>query len=156
MTVSLKIQSKQSIVLLLVLFCAISASAEIVAQPSCGDFLERLHKKPKHLEFIKCEKEKDAQIPVLLASYRVKGEFAFSVEKYLIHTFGMQPLRHICCIWEPTPNKEGSRYGSFKSGGEFDFKIGMGADSDGRASERKEWSKIDWFIVTVELPLESP
>ncbi|MCL8312229.1 DUF4952 domain-containing protein [Leptospira interrogans] len=150
---NLKIQMKQSIVFFIVLFCTMSMRIEYSVKPSCGDFLERIHKKPKHLEFIECKKEKDAQISVLQARYQVKGTFASSVEKYLIHAFGMQPLRHICCIWETVPNEEGSRYGSFK-GGEFHYSIDMGAD--GAFGERKDWSKIDWFYVTVELPLNTP
>ncbi len=38
MTISLKIQRKQPIVFLLVLFCAMLVSAEIVAHPPCDDF----------------------------------------------------------------------------------------------------------------------
>ncbi|EMN98696.1 DUF4952 domain-containing protein, partial [Leptospira interrogans] len=56
---NLKIQMKQSIVFFIVLFCTMSMRIEYSVKPSCGDFLERIHKKPKHLEFIECKKEKD-------------------------------------------------------------------------------------------------
>ncbi|EMM78513.1 hypothetical protein LEP1GSC040_0268 [Leptospira santarosai str. 2000030832] len=71
------------------------------------------------------------------------------MEKYCIDTFGMQPLWNVCCIWEPMPNSKGRRYGSLKSGWNgFYYTIDMGAESSG-SNKRKEWSKIDWFIVTV-------
>nr|WP_080618393.1 DUF4952 domain-containing protein [Leptospira santarosai] len=92
-----------------------------------------------------------------MATYRVKGKYASEVEKYCIDTFGMQPLRNICCIWEPMPNSKGERYGSLKSGWNgFYYTIYMGADSSVSAHGRKGWPEIDWFIVTVELPLEHP
>ncbi len=156
MTISLKIQRKQPIAFLLVLFCSILVSAEIVAHPPCGDFLKLHNKKPKYLEFIQCEKTQNAQIPTLQATYRVKGKYASGVEKYLIDMFGMQPLQKICCIWETMPNLEGKRYGSLKSGWKFYYSIDMGAENQPDVEKREDWSKIDWFYVTVELPLESP
>ncbi|TQE73200.1 DUF4952 domain-containing protein [Leptospira noguchii] len=156
MTISLKIQRKQPIVFLLVLFCAMLVSAEIVAHPPCEDFLKLHDKKPKYLEFIQCKKTQNAQIPVLQAKYRVKGKYASEVEKYLINMFGMQPLRKICCIWETVPNLEGKRYGSLKSGWKFNYSIDMGAEDQPGVNRREDWSKIKNFFVTVELDLESP
>ncbi|EMO83885.1 DUF4952 domain-containing protein [Leptospira santarosai] len=127
------------------------------AHPPCGDFLKQHGKKPKHLEFVKCIKEQDRQIPTLVATYRVKGKYASEVEKYCIDTFGMQPLQEIFCIWEPMPNSKGERYGSLESGWNgFYYTIDMGADSSVSAHGRKGWPEIEWFIVTVELPLERP
>ncbi|WP_016753660.1 DUF4952 domain-containing protein [Leptospira santarosai] len=126
------------------------------AHPPCGDFLKQHGKKPKHLEFVKCIKEQDRQISTLVARYRVKGKYASKVEKYCIDTFGMQPLWNVCCIWEPMPNSKGRRYGSLKSGWNgFYYTIDMGAESSG-SNKREGWPEIDWFIVTVELPLEHP
>ncbi|WP_050558724.1 DUF4952 domain-containing protein [Leptospira santarosai] len=131
-------------------------SGAVFAHPPCGDFLKQHGKKPKHLEFVKCIKEQ-GQISTLVATYRVKGKYASEVEKYCIDTFGMQPLQEICCIWEPMPNSKGERYGSLKSGWNgFYYTIYMGADSSVSAHGRKGWPEIDWFIVTVELPLEHP
>ncbi|WP_155717375.1 DUF4952 domain-containing protein [Leptospira noguchii] len=79
MTISLKIQRKQPIVFLLVLFCAMLVSAEIVAHPPCDDFLKLHDKKPKYLEFIQCKKTQNAQIPVLQAKYRVKWKNIVSI-----------------------------------------------------------------------------
>ncbi|EJO68032.1 DUF4952 domain-containing protein [Leptospira kirschneri] len=160
MTISLKIQRKQPIVFLLVLFSAILVSAEIVAHPPCGDFLKLHNKKPKYLEFIQCKKTQNAQIPTLQAAYRVKGKYASEVEKYLINMFGMQPLKFVCCIWESVPNQKGERYGHYKNlhyknDSESYYTVSMGTENT-LHSEREDWYKIDWFYVTVELLLESP
>nr|WP_282967032.1 hypothetical protein [Leptospira santarosai] len=54
------------------------------------------------------------------------------------------------------PNSRGERYGSLESGWNgFYYTIDMGAESSG-SNKREGWPEIDWFIVTVELPLEHP
>ncbi|WP_081100500.1 DUF4952 domain-containing protein [Leptospira noguchii] len=144
---------KRFVLLFIFLFLANTVSAH----PPCGDFLKLHRKKPKYLEFIQCKKTQNAQIPVLQAKYRVRGKYASEVEKYLIDMFGMQPLQHICCIWEPMLNSEGERYGSLKSGWKgLYYVIDMGADNEPGVDRRADWSKIKYFFVTVELLLESP
>ncbi|ASV11196.1 DUF4952 domain-containing protein [Leptospira santarosai] len=131
-------------------------TSAVFAHPPCGDFLKQHGKKPKHLEFVKCIKEQDRQIPTLVAIYRVKGKYASEVEKYCIDNFEMPPLQKICCYWGPMIDSKGRHEGFLKSGWNgFYYTIDMGADSSG-SDKREDWSEIDWFTVTVELSLRDP
>lgn len=124
-------------------------------KPQCGNFLKFLSKQPKHLVFLECKNEHDAQVKVLRARYRVSGVHAASVERYFVQQTGMQKLVFLCCGWETVPNQAGNRYGYLKSQFEFDYEIDMGS-GETVYSRRTDWNKIPWFYLTVQLPLESP
>jgi hypothetical protein len=125
------------------------------AAPQCGNFLKLLSKQPKHLSFLECKSKHSAQIRVLRARYRIAGIYGISVEDYFVKHARMQRLQFLCCIWETVPDKAGNRYGYLKSKFGFDFEIDMGS-GETVYNKRTDWEKIDWFYVTVELPLESP
>jgi hypothetical protein len=125
------------------------------AKPQCGNFLKLLSKQPKDLLFLECNNGHSAQIKVLRARYRVAGIHAASVENYFVKQTRMQRLKFLCCIWETVPDKAGNRYGYLKSQFEFDFEIDMGS-GETLYNKRTDWNKINWFYLTVELPLESP
>jgi hypothetical protein len=125
------------------------------AKPACGNFLKSLSKQPKDLLFLECKSGHSAQIKVLRARYRVAGVHAASVEDYFVKYTRMQRLEFLCCIWETVPDKAGNRYGHLNSQFEFDFEIDMGS-GETLYNQRTDWNKINWFYVTVELPLESP
>lgn len=146
------------------LFCLWSGNAD--ANPVCGDFLAMAGKKPPHLEYRDCVEGKQAQIRVLRARYRVAGKYAHLVEEYLVKETGMQPLSHVCCLWESMP-KDGKRYGHLPhsqwpkgSPESIDpiltrYEISMGS-GESLVSQRENWEAIDWFYVDVELFLELP
>ena len=88
------------------LACAWTARAgEVAGLPlppglACGDFLAMAGKKPDVLEFLGCERGRDAQISVLAARYRVRGADAALAEDVLRRESGMAPLVFVCCRWE--------------------------------------------------------
>lgn len=125
------------------------------AKPQCENFLKTFSKQPKPLFFLECKAGHSAQIKVLRAQYRVAGVHAASVENYFVKNTGMQRLKFLCCIWETVPDKAGNRYGYLKNKFEFDFEIDMGS-GETIYNQRSDWNKINWFYLTVELPLESP
>ncbi|MDP1979512.1 DUF4952 domain-containing protein [Undibacterium sp.] len=124
--------------------------------PQCADFLQKLGKKPAALIFLGCKPAMDAQIHTLLASYKTKGSEAAQIERYLILHTRMQPLHRVCCIWENRNSPaHGKGSGQLVSQTEFNYRISMGT-TENLISQRKDWAKIDWFYVSVELALESP
>ncbi|MFZ6875545.1 DUF4952 domain-containing protein [Undibacterium sp. Di27W] len=123
--------------------------------PECADFLQKLGKKPDALVFIECKPAMDAQIHTLLASYKVRGSEAAQIERYLIRHTRMSALQRVCCIWENRHRPLHSGKGQLNSGTEFNYSIVMGT-GETLIAQRKDWGKIDWFYVNVELPLESP
>ena len=141
-------------------------SWRISAQPICGDFLAMSEKKPPQLEYLDCTEGKDAQLRVWRARYRVAGRYARQVEDYLVKETGMQPLSHVCCIWEPIP-MNGNRYGyiphkQWPDGSPESrdtlltyYEISMGSE-ESLINQREKWHAIDWFYVDVTFFLESP
>jgi|GEM_PF-1303837 len=124
--------------------------------PQCADFLQKLGKKPAPLIFLGCKPAMDAQIHTLLASYKIKGSEAAQIERYLILHTRMQPLHRACCVWENRNSPEHGRgSGQLNSHTEFNYRISMGTNEN-LINDRKDWAKIDWFYVSVELALESP
>ena len=72
------------------------------------DLLEAYAKKPKELEFVKCEEVKRSQI-IYIATYRVKGSKSKIIEDFLVENYGMGNLKWVCCGWENT-----GKHGEFK------------------------------------------
>lgn len=153
----------RSFLMLVCLF--LSWAVEPVAagtEPVCGDFLAMAGKKTIHLEFMGCEPDKNAQLRVLRALYRVPGRDAIEVEKYLVAETGMKPLSFICCFWEPIPG-EGGRYGYLPHDqwpGSEDailnqYEVSM-ASEETLHNTRAKWPQISWFHVSVTLFLETP
>ncbi|MCL2760415.1 MAG: DUF4952 domain-containing protein [Desulfuromonadales bacterium] len=125
----------------------------------CGDFLAMINKKPVALEFLGCKKDKDAQLSVLRATYRVTGAKAGEVEAWLRKESGMAPLVFNCCGWEPKmagygylPNQQ---WPNSHDPTLTNYQISM-ASGETLYSEREEWPLINWFYVDVELFLETP
>ncbi len=153
------------------LACAWTARAGEVAGPplppglACGDFLNMAGKKPDVLEFLGCERDRDAQISVLAARYRVRGADAALAEDVLRRESGMAPLVFVRCRWEMRKFGQGSF--SFRQPGlsaaraEADggllsvYRVRMGS-GDTEYYQRDEWLLIPWFYVTVLLDLERP
>lgn len=145
-------------------------AGEAVAPPLppglvCGDFLTMAGKKPGVLEFLGCEPDRDAQVRVLAARYRVRGADAALVEDALRRESGMHPLVFVCCRWEMEKNGQGrfgfrqpglSRASAQADGGLLGtYRVRMGS-GDTEYYERSEWLLIPWFYVTVLLDLEMP
>jgi len=126
-------------------------SSVAAAAPSCGDFLQELKLKPAQLEHIECQPGHVAQVRALIASYRVTGAQAATVERYLNHRTGMARLRFLCCGWEPAAH----RLGRVSKRPERDYEIAMTSEETGIA-RRAQWAQIPWFYVTVTLSLEEP
>ena len=127
-----------------------AASASI----TCGDFLAALAKKPQHLAFVECKAGRLHQLRALIASYRVRGEHAAGVEAYLHRHAKMAMLRFYCCGWEPNVRSK-PRWGQLRDRHGNWFEVSM-SSQEGVVAARKDWRRIDWFYVTVLLPLEEP
>lgn len=133
--------------------------ASVVPQSSkgktCADFLLELKKKPSRLEFVSCEAITIAQLRALRSTYRVEGKHAREVEKHFVRTAELPILKRNCCLWEPKPSKTGDvPNGVLKKGKDVYLIRMVSADND--VSERKRWSEIDYFYVTVDFFLEEP
>lgn len=63
------------------------------------DLLEAYAKKPKELEFVKCEEVKNSQI-IYIVTYKVRGSKSKIVEDFLIENYGMGNLKWACCGWD--------------------------------------------------------
>lgn len=74
---------------------------------TCGDLLEIYATKPKALKFVSC-KRLDNDQPKIIATYKVSGEAAKSVEDFLVKNYDMGALKWACCGWQST------RFGSFQ------------------------------------------
>ena len=121
---------------------AAPADAAAVAQPTCGDFLVRMKKKPAHLAFEGCKALPDAQGKPLRATYRVPGRYAAGAEAYFVKAFGMERLKRSCCQWD-APARQ------FKDARGREYSIRMVSGETTRAS-RAAWPRIPAFEVTVE------
>ena len=124
----------------------------------CQDILSTYAKKPKDLDFIKCERFKNNQT-IIKVTYRVNGKQSKFVEDFLVKNYGMGKLKWTCCGWE---NK--GKYGSFEHSA---FKkidpycsviISMYASGEvedenepTRIKLETDRNKIDYFTVIVEL-----
>ncbi|QZI71193.1 DUF4952 domain-containing protein [Pseudomonas protegens] len=114
------------------------------AATECGDFLRAMSDPPKSLEFFHCESQPEDQGAPLTARYRVKGQDAHQVERYLQRELGLQEgLKFVCCGWE---TKGFISYRDEKTGRHY--QIGMGSEET-PYNQRRDWHKIGYFYVTV-------
>ncbi len=118
--------------------CAAPAPIKI----ECADFLALLELKPAHVQFVKCELEKDQQGKPLRAIYRVAGVHAAAAESFLGRTIHLPLLKKSCCQWDSPPSqftgKDGRAYTLYMMSPETNIK------------ERKQWRNIPSFEIVVE------
>ncbi|MDR2220005.1 MAG: DUF4952 domain-containing protein [Methylobacillus sp.] len=114
----------------------------------CGDFLAELGKKPKHLNYERCEYHADEQLKPLVARYSVSGRDAAGVEASLAKSFGLKKLRFECCGWS-------AREVWFKDKKGREYMLHM-ASEETLANTRAKWSEIPVFHVWIELVTEEP
>ena len=123
-----------------------------LASPACGDFLSTLAKTPPRLEFVGCKPDKQSQLRVLVATYRVKGENAARVESYFNRHARMPRLRFYCCGWEVNV-RSSPQYGTLTGHQNAEYEVSMKSEET-LISVRKNWGRIQWFYVSVTLLLE--
>lgn len=135
----MKVMFNLGLACLLWLVCSAAAAAT-----ECGDFLRAMTDPPKSLEFFHCESQPEDQGAPLTARYRVKGQDAHQVERYLQRELGLQErLKFVCCGWE---TKGFISYRDKKTGRHY--QIGMGSEET-PYNQRRDWHKIGYFYVTV-------
>ncbi|MHC5785861.1 DUF4952 domain-containing protein [Pseudomonas idahonensis] len=135
----MKVMFNLGLACLLWLVCSAAAAAT-----ECGDFLRAMTDPPKSLEFFHCESQPEDQGAPLTARYRVKGQDAHQVERYLQRELGLQEgLKFVCCGWE---TKGFISYRVKKTGRHY--QIGMGSEET-PYNQRRDWHKIGYFYVTV-------
>ncbi|MCY7260464.1 DUF4952 domain-containing protein [Pseudomonas protegens] len=135
----MKVMFNLGLACLLWLVCSAAAAAT-----ECGDFLRAMTDPPKSLEFFHCESQPEDQGAPLTARYRVKGQDAHQVERYLQRELGLQEgLKFVCCGWE---TKGFISYRDKKTGRHS--QIGMGSEET-PYNQRRDWHKIGYFYVTV-------
>ena len=140
------------------LLAAGSACASAQDEGACADILSALGRKPPGLEFVGCTAGHDAQLRVLVASYRVQGRHAARVERYLVRNTGMARLRFVCCGWEPGAaivGGAGRGEGTLHRGHHPADSVTM-VSGESLVSRRADWAQITVFQVRVTRYLESP
>jgi hypothetical protein len=124
--------------------------------PLCEDFLEKWKKKTPEIHFLKCQKEKSAQLNIAVAYYKVEGKNAASVESFLAKNFGMSALQFVCCGWVPRIPRDGES--SLPGDGKY-FDHGVRYEvtmlSEETGVSRQNWHQIQ-FQVRVTKFLEEP
>jgi hypothetical protein len=126
--------------------------------PACEDFMGKWNKKPKELQFSSCNKRKNTQIESLEAAYTVTGKDAAKVETFLRQNFKMEPLKFLCCGWEPTTNTEKAnlpRYGRYVDRDGYKYEISMHSEET-LVNNRQHWDRIPKFSVRVTRYLQEP
>jgi hypothetical protein len=126
--------------------------------PACEDFMEKWQKKPKELQFSSCKKMKNPQTESLVASYTVEGKNAAKVETFLRQNFKMEPLKFLCCGWEPTTNTDKynlPRYGGYVDRDGYKYEIAMHS-GETLVNNRQHWDRIPKFYVRVTRYLQEP
>lgn len=118
------------------------------ADGSCQDLLAAIDKKPANLEFVDCKERSDLQGAPQQASYRVTGAHAAGVERDLAKELAVKALQRTCCVWESVENSFRDKDGRL-------FVIAM-ATEETKIDQRDQWSKIPYFVVTVNLYRDDP
>lgn len=125
----------------------------------CTDFLAaQPQRKPPELEWVGCTEGHDHQLRALIATYRVPGAQAVAVERYLVRSTGMAPLRFVCCGWEPRSRRGQPGPGRLRGAtvvAELAGRVDM-YSGETLVARRSDWSQIPWFEVRVTVPLELP
>lgn len=114
------------------------------AASECQDFLKVLNKLPATAQYIGCEVKLDYQGSPMIASYKVAGKNASTVEAYLHKQFSTKiKLQRNCCIWEMP---EEISYQDSTSASLYRIQM-HSEETPVRA--RDEWFKVDNFYLTV-------
>lgn len=66
---------------------------EWLPAPQCGDILKKIRHKPAQLKYVSCSKVSE-QVETIIAKYKVEGNVAKQVEKYLVETAKMGKLEY--------------------------------------------------------------
>ncbi|MGL4232838.1 MAG: DUF4952 domain-containing protein [Casimicrobium sp.] len=138
--------------------CLLLCTPAAWSTPECDDFLKLAKRKPSQLEFVGCKQDRHHQLRALVATYRVPGAHARSVESYISQRTKMAKLRFVCCGWEPDPRA--STHGRQRLG-QLPIRLGEGNEVTMYSTEtvmnkRSRWKDIEWFYVYVTVFLDSP
>jgi Domian of unknown function (DUF4952) len=144
---------KRIVMLAIVVGLLLNAKA-FAATSTCDDFLKLAKRKPDRLEFVECKPSDHHQLRALVATYRVPGEHAGSVESYLSRRTKMAKLRFVCCGWEPSA-RASPRLGRLPIAIGESNEVTM-SSMETLVTKRWRWKEIEWFYVTVTVYLESP
>ena len=129
------------------------------AQLSCSQVIQEFDRFPKSLELIECKPAKSSQLKTLKARYRVEGDRATAVEKFLHREYGLPALRFICCGWSGMTGSENGQptHGRavYEDANANYYEIRM-MSAETLITDRQQWSDIPWFYVTVTAFLEMP
>ena len=116
----------------------------------CVDPLKRFPDRPEHLVFMEHRPRQGQTVCSTL--YRVPGEYAAAVEKYLMRRFGMARLVFRCCGWEPKDGRSGAyRKPEYSEKGlHRHYRITMYSDET-VIRDRGRWGGIRYFHVLAEI-----
>lgn len=115
----------------------------------CNDFLTALELKPDFVEFVECRFQQDKQGAPMTAFYHVSGSHALEAEKFAMDSFGMPPLRMICCYWGM--GREAIFYMDRQTG--IHYYVNMHSEETVHG-QREEWGQIE-FYITVDVYTEA-
>jgi len=129
------------------------------AELTCPEVLAEFDRFPKSLELIECKPVKSAQLRALEARYRVEGDRATAVEKFLHREYDLPSLRFICCGWSSMTRTENGQFprghAIYKDADANYYEIRM-MSAETLIVDRQKWLEIPWFYVTVTALLEEP
>jgi len=120
------------------------ATAQAVASqasPACADHLARMHKKPPHVRFVRCEEQPNRQGKPVVAIYTVPGRYAARAEAALARAFGLKPLRRSCCQWDGPP-------ASYRAASGNDYLVNM-TSPETQIRTRANWRRVGAFEINV-------
>ena len=93
----------------------------------------------------------EARIRTQEDTYMVRETKAKPVESALMSSYAMEPLRFMCCGWEPGLSSDTMhRLGFYRDANGYDYEISM---TSGETLEH-DWAKIPMFSVTGWLYLD--
>ncbi len=153
MNFSLSLVQNRFAHLLLLLLLSMSASHQAIAQTgvNCSDDLMKTYQiHIPHAEFYRSEVPTESSQLLCRSVYKVPGQHARTVETLLVKKFGMGKLIFLCCGWSPKGGKNGAfkRSHRMADGGYAYYSIQLNSEE---TLERKQWSKIAYFYVTLEI-----
>ena len=136
-----------------------SIDSSQAAELTCLELLAEFDRFPKSLELIECKPAKSSQLRTLEIQYKVKGDRATAVEKFLQREYDLSSLRFVCCGWSGVTRTADDRSPSdrliYKDANFHYYKIQM-MSAETIVVDRHKWSEIPWFYVTVIAYLEEP
>ena len=124
---------------------SVGISHSVAPEPvksGCADFLSILHIKPSHVQFVKCELDKNRQGKPLRAIYNVAGIHATAAEDFLVRITKLPHLKKSCCQWDSPPSQITGKDGRT-------YRIYM-VSSETNVKNRKQWRNIPSFEIVVE------